>query len=79
STSVNTVLPKDVKEPKVQPAETTTDSGENPKAGVFIVQRLPQIQRKCKMRGGSSRPLVKRKLASGSLSSRVVHAKTSAS
>ncbi|GJU12514.1 hypothetical protein Tco_1134910 [Tanacetum coccineum] len=36
-------------------------------------------ERKCKTRGGSSRPPVKRKLASGSSSSCVVHAKTSAS
>ncbi|GJS17713.1 hypothetical protein Tco_0412185 [Tanacetum coccineum] len=40
----------------------------------------PEVQPvKCKTRGGSSRPPVKRKLASGSLSSRVVRAKTSAS
>ncbi|GJZ78574.1 hypothetical protein Tco_0643411 [Tanacetum coccineum] len=36
-------------------------------------------ERKCKTRGGSSRPHVKRKLASGSSSSPVVRAKTSAS
>ncbi|GKG41994.1 hypothetical protein Tco_0473745, partial [Tanacetum coccineum] len=34
STSVNTEPPKDVKEPKVQPAEVTIDSGE---ASVFVV------------------------------------------
>ncbi|GJW32787.1 hypothetical protein Tco_0052819 [Tanacetum coccineum] len=83
SASVNTELPKDVEEPEVQPAEITTDSGESPKAGVFIVHpgsvaaRIKE--RKCKTRGGSSRPPVKRKLASGSSSSRVVRAKTSAS
>ncbi|GJW49519.1 zinc finger, CCHC-type containing protein [Tanacetum coccineum] len=52
------------------------------------LQRLPQIQRsvvarieerKCKMRGGSSRPPVKRKLASRSSSSHVVRVKTSSS
>ncbi|GJV89167.1 hypothetical protein Tco_1533105 [Tanacetum coccineum] len=35
-------------------------------------------ERKCKTRGGSSRPLIKRKLASGSSTSRTVHAKVSA-
>ncbi|GJU21200.1 hypothetical protein Tco_1154542 [Tanacetum coccineum] len=56
SASVNTELPKDVEEPEVQPAEITTDSGESPKAGVFIVHpgsvaaRIKE--RKCKMRGG---------------------------
>ncbi|GKD97056.1 hypothetical protein Tco_1380953 [Tanacetum coccineum] len=59
------------------------DSGESPKAGVFVVHpgsvaaRIKE--RKCKTRGGSSRPPVKRKLASGSSSSRVIRAKTSAS
>ncbi|GJZ16302.1 hypothetical protein Tco_0551979 [Tanacetum coccineum] len=83
SSSVNTEPPKDVKEPEVQPAEVTVDSGESPKAGVFIVHpgsvaaRIKE--RKCKTRGGSSRPPMKRKLASGSSSSRAVRAKTSAS
>ncbi|GKC54086.1 hypothetical protein Tco_1076831, partial [Tanacetum coccineum] len=59
------------------------DSGESLKAGVFIVHpgsvaaRIKE--RKCKTRGGSTRPHVKRKLASGSSSSRVVCAKNSAS
>nr|GEX38778.1 hypothetical protein [Tanacetum cinerariifolium] len=35
--------------------------------------------RKCKSRGGSSRPLVKRKFAPGSSTSRATHAKTSSS
>nr|GEV94890.1 hypothetical protein [Tanacetum cinerariifolium] len=83
SASVNTELPKDVKEPEVQPTEITADSGESLKAGVFIVNpgsvaaRIKE--RKCKTREGSSRPHIKRKLAFGSSSSRVVHAKTSAS
>ncbi|GKA42161.1 hypothetical protein Tco_0734821 [Tanacetum coccineum] len=83
SASVNTELPKDVEEPEVQPAEVTADLGESPKAGVFVVQpgsvaaRIKE--RKCKRRGGSSRPPVKRKLASGSSSSRAIRAKTSAS
>ncbi|GJT38718.1 putative reverse transcriptase domain-containing protein [Tanacetum coccineum] len=60
-----------------------TDLGESPKAGMFIVHPRSVAarikERKCKMRGGSSRPLMKRKLASGSSSSRVVRAKNSAS
>ncbi|GJT12411.1 hypothetical protein Tco_0859453 [Tanacetum coccineum] len=81
--SVNTELPKDVEKPKVLPVEITADSGESPKAGVFIVHpggvaaRIKE--RKCKTRGGSSRPPVKRKLASRSSSSRAVRAKPSAS
>ncbi|GJR76926.1 hypothetical protein Tco_0089291 [Tanacetum coccineum] len=59
------------------------DSGESPKAGVFVVHPGSVAacikERKCKTRGGSSRPPVKRKLASGSSSSRVIRAKTSAS
>nr|GEU60858.1 hypothetical protein [Tanacetum cinerariifolium] len=83
SASVNTKPPKDVKEPEVQPAEITADSGESSKAGVFVVQPgsvAARIKnRKCKIMGGSSRPLVNRKLASRSSSSRDVRAKTSAS
>nr|GEV76088.1 hypothetical protein [Tanacetum cinerariifolium] len=83
SASVNTEPPKDVEEPEVQPAEITVDSGESPKAGVFVVQPgsvAARIKnRKSKIRGGSSRPPVKRKLASGLSSSHVVCAKTSAS
>ncbi|GKC43715.1 hypothetical protein Tco_1061437, partial [Tanacetum coccineum] len=82
SALVNTELPKDVEELEVQSAEITTDLGESPKAGVFIVPLGGVVsrikERKCKMKGGSSRPPVKRKLASGSSSSRVVRAKTSA-
>ncbi|GJX19164.1 hypothetical protein Tco_0221841 [Tanacetum coccineum] len=83
SASVNTEPPKDVEEPKVQHAEVTVDSGESLKAGVFVVHpgsvaaRIKE--RKCKTRGGSARPHVKRKLASGSSSSRDVRAKNSAS
>ncbi|GKB63273.1 putative reverse transcriptase domain-containing protein, partial [Tanacetum coccineum] len=48
----------------------------------LVNTELPKVarikERKCKMRGGSSRPHVKRKLASESSSSRVVRAKTSA-
>ncbi|GKA10945.1 hypothetical protein Tco_0690378 [Tanacetum coccineum] len=81
--SVNTKPLKDVEEPEVQPVEVTADSGESPKAGMFVVHPRSVVvrikERKCKTGGGSSRPRVKRKLAFGSLSSRVVHAKTSAS
>ncbi|GKB55310.1 hypothetical protein Tco_0906063 [Tanacetum coccineum] len=83
SASVNTELPKDVEEPEVQPAKVTADLGESPKAGVFVVHPGSVAahikERKCKRRGGSSRPLVKRKLAFGSSSSRAIRAKTSAS
>ncbi|GJX75821.1 hypothetical protein Tco_0322632 [Tanacetum coccineum] len=80
---VNKKLPKDVEEPEVQPAEITADSRKSLKSSVVIVHpgsvaaRIKE--RNCKMRGGSSRPLVKRKLASESSSSRDVCAKTSAS
>ncbi|GJZ07718.1 hypothetical protein Tco_0541511 [Tanacetum coccineum] len=83
STLVNTEPPKDVDEPKVQPAEVTAYSGESSKAGVFVVHRGSVVarikERKCKTRGGSSRPPVKRKLAFESSSSRAVRAKTSTS
>ncbi|GJW92530.1 hypothetical protein Tco_0170083 [Tanacetum coccineum] len=83
SVLVNTELHKDVKEPEVQPTEITVDSGESLKAGMFIVHHRSVAarikERKCKTRGGSLRPTVKRKLASESSSSHAVHAKTSAS
>ncbi|GJW85313.1 hypothetical protein Tco_0158458 [Tanacetum coccineum] len=83
SALVNTELPKDFKEPKVQLAEITADSEESSKVGVFIMYSRSVAarikERKCKMRGGSSRPHVKRKLAFRSSSSHVVRAKTSAS
>ncbi|GKC31619.1 hypothetical protein Tco_1038913, partial [Tanacetum coccineum] len=81
SALVNTELPKDVEEPEVQPAEVTTDSGESLKDGVFVMHPGSVAahikERKCKTRGGSSRPPVKRKLAFGSSSSCVVRAKNS--
>ncbi|GKB14625.1 hypothetical protein Tco_0848548, partial [Tanacetum coccineum] len=83
SASVNTEPLKDVKEPEVQPTEVTLDSGESLKASVFVVHpgsvaaRIKE--RKCKIRGGSLRPPIKRKLAFGSSSSHAVRAKTSAS
>ncbi|GKA88099.1 hypothetical protein Tco_0809863 [Tanacetum coccineum] len=83
SASVNMEPPKDVEEPELQPAKVTADSGESLKAGVFVVHPGSVAacvkERKCKIKGGSLRPPVKRKLASGSSSSHVVRAKTSAS
>ncbi|GJW64675.1 hypothetical protein Tco_0116559 [Tanacetum coccineum] len=82
SASVNTELPKDIEEPKVQPAVNTVDLGESLKADVLIVHPRSVAahikERKCKTRGGSSRPPMKRKLAFESSSSRAVCAKTSA-
>ncbi|GKD77827.1 hypothetical protein Tco_1340448 [Tanacetum coccineum] len=77
SASVNTEPLKDVKEPEVQPTEVTLDSGESLKASVFVVHpgsvaaRIKE--RKCKIRGGSLRPPIKRKLAFGSSSSHAVN------
>nr|GEW97746.1 hypothetical protein [Tanacetum cinerariifolium] len=83
SALVNTEPPKDFKEPKVQPVEVTADSGESPKAGVFVVHPGSVVvhikERKCKTWRGSSRPPIKRKLTFGSSSSHVVRAKTYAS
>ncbi|GJV54896.1 hypothetical protein Tco_1455901 [Tanacetum coccineum] len=83
SALVNTKPPKVVEEPKVQPAEVIADLGESLKAGVFVVHPRSVDacikERKCKTRGGSSRPLVKRKLASRSSSSHAMCAKTYAS
>ncbi|GJW76739.1 hypothetical protein Tco_0138421 [Tanacetum coccineum] len=72
------------KEPSLaSPAEVTVDSGGSPKHELFVVHAesvAARIKdRKCKTRGGSSRPPVKRKLASGSSNSRATHAKTSTS
>nr|GEY83153.1 hypothetical protein [Tanacetum cinerariifolium] len=83
SALVNTEPPKDIEEHEVQPVEVTVDSRESSKAGVFVVHPGSVAacikKRKCKTREGSSRPPVKRKLAFGSLSSRVVRAKSFAS
>nr|GEV75700.1 hypothetical protein [Tanacetum cinerariifolium] len=63
--------------------EVIADSGESPKADVYVVHPGSVAahikERKCKTRRGYSRPPVKRKLASESSSSRVVHAKNSTS
>ncbi|GJZ95164.1 hypothetical protein Tco_0667367 [Tanacetum coccineum] len=59
------------------------DSRENPKPELFVFHPRSLAARikdkKCKTRGGSSRPLVKRKLAPGSLTSHATRAKTSSS
>ncbi|GJR95929.1 hypothetical protein Tco_0268103 [Tanacetum coccineum] len=78
---VNTEPLKANEEPEIQPAEVTTDSRGSPKPDLFVVHPgsvAAQIKdRKCKTRGGSSRPPVKRKIASGSSTSRGTRAKTS--
>ncbi|GKE04845.1 hypothetical protein Tco_1396863, partial [Tanacetum coccineum] len=67
SVLVNTESLKDNKEPMIQPVEVTANSGESPKPKLFVVHPgsvAARIKvRKFKSRGGSSRPLVKRKLA----------------
>ncbi|GJX88519.1 hypothetical protein Tco_0340533 [Tanacetum coccineum] len=59
------------------------DSGGSPKCELFVVHpgsvAARMNNRKCKTRGGSSRPPVKRKLAHGSLTARATRANTSAS
>ncbi|GKE21099.1 hypothetical protein Tco_1432611, partial [Tanacetum coccineum] len=61
---------------------TTTDLGGSPKGDTFVVYAGSVAacirERKCKTRGGSSRPPVKRKLAYGLLTSRTIRAKASA-
>ncbi|GKB98128.1 hypothetical protein Tco_0984265, partial [Tanacetum coccineum] len=81
SVSVNTEPLKSNEDPVIQPVEVTADSGESPKPELFVVHPgsvASRIKdRKFKARGGSSRPPVKRKLASGSSTSRATRAKTS--
>nr|GEV68781.1 hypothetical protein [Tanacetum cinerariifolium] len=64
---VNTEPLKSNEEPVIQPVEVTVDFGESPKPKLFVVHPgsvAARIKdRKCKTRGGSSRPPVKRKLA----------------
>ncbi|GJV39788.1 hypothetical protein Tco_1418228 [Tanacetum coccineum] len=80
---VNMEPPKANEEPEIQPAEVTADFGGSPKPELFVVHLgtvAARIKdRKCKTKGGSSRPPVKRKLASRSSTSRATHAKTSSS
>ncbi|GJY93601.1 hypothetical protein Tco_0509383 [Tanacetum coccineum] len=83
SVSVNTKPLKVNEELVIQPAEVMADYRESPKPKLFVVH-LGSVaawikDRKCKTRGGSSSPPVKRKLAPRCLTSRVTHAKTSSS
>nr|GEV09099.1 retrovirus-related Pol polyprotein from transposon TNT 1-94 [Tanacetum cinerariifolium] len=82
-----TFLPKDFSsEPATEPMNehvgTTTDLGGSPKGDTFVFHAgsvAARIrERKCKTRGGSSRPPVKRKMASSSSTSHTVRAKASA-
>ncbi|GJT88247.1 hypothetical protein Tco_1069964, partial [Tanacetum coccineum] len=83
SVSINIEPLRADEEPILQPAEVTTDYGGSPKPELFVVHPgsvAARIKdRKCKARGGSSKPHVKRKLASGSSNSRATRAKTSTS
>ncbi|GKD44555.1 hypothetical protein Tco_1269200, partial [Tanacetum coccineum] len=71
------------KELVIQLGEVTVDSGESLKPELFVVHpgsigaRIKD--KKCKTKGGSSRPPVKRKLAPRSSTSRATRAKTSSS
>nr|GEV32466.1 hypothetical protein [Tanacetum cinerariifolium] len=81
--SVNTKPLKANEELVIQPVEVTADSKESPKLELLVFHPrsvaawIKDI--KCKTRGGSSRPPVKRKLAHGSSTSRATRAKTSSS
>ncbi|GKC01495.1 hypothetical protein Tco_0987631 [Tanacetum coccineum] len=83
SVSVNTEPLKANKEPVILPVEVTSDFGKSPKPELFVVHpgsvAARIMDRKCKTRGGSSRPHVKRKLAPGSSISHATSAKTSSS
>ncbi|GJZ94288.1 hypothetical protein Tco_0666491 [Tanacetum coccineum] len=83
SVSVNTEPLKADKELVIQPAKVTEDSGESPKPELFVVHPGSVAARikdmKCKTRGGSSRPPVKRKLAPGFSTSHATRAMTSSS
>ncbi|GJU32876.1 hypothetical protein Tco_1176465 [Tanacetum coccineum] len=65
------------------PAKVMIDSGGSPKPELFVVHHgsvdARMKNRKCKTRGGTSRPHVKRKLASRSSTFRATRAKTSTS
>ncbi|GJZ16229.1 hypothetical protein Tco_0551906 [Tanacetum coccineum] len=76
SVSVNIEPLMTDKEHVLQPTEATTDSGGSLKRELFVVYpRSVADRRKCKTRGGSSRPLVKRRLTPGSLTARATRAK----
>ncbi|GJV51581.1 hypothetical protein Tco_1447322 [Tanacetum coccineum] len=81
--SVNMEPLKANEELEIQPVEVTADYEGSPKPELFVVH-LGSVaarikDRKCKTRGGSSRPLIKRKLIPGSFTSRATRAKTSSS
>nr|GEX71065.1 hypothetical protein [Tanacetum cinerariifolium] len=94
SVSINTEPVRADEEPAVEPTtepttepvnervRTTTDLGRSPKGDTFVVHAGSVVarirERKCKTRGGSSRPPVKRKLAFGLSASCTVRAKASA-
>nr|GEV05255.1 hypothetical protein [Tanacetum cinerariifolium] len=81
SVLVNTEPLKANEEPAIQFVEVTADSGGSPKPELFVVQHgsvASRIKdRKCKTREGSSRSLVKRKLAPRSSTSCDTRTKTS--
>ncbi|GKE19466.1 hypothetical protein Tco_1427043 [Tanacetum coccineum] len=81
SISVNMEPLKSNEEPEIQPVEVRTDYGGSLKPELFVVYPASVAARikdkKCKTRGGYSRPSVKRKLAPGSSTSRATCAKTS--
>ncbi|GKC92006.1 hypothetical protein Tco_1157448 [Tanacetum coccineum] len=83
SVSVNIEPIMTDEEPVLQPAEAMADSGGSPKHELFVVHPGSVVahmkNRKCKTRGRSSRPHVKRKLAPGSSTDYATRAKTSAS
>ncbi|GJZ27989.1 hypothetical protein Tco_0572636 [Tanacetum coccineum] len=83
SVSINTEPLKANEEPVIQSVEVTKNYGESPQPELFVVHPRSVVtwikDWKCKTRGGSSSPLVKRKLAHGSSTSRATHAKTSSS
>ncbi|GJZ13330.1 hypothetical protein Tco_0548560 [Tanacetum coccineum] len=67
-------------DPILQPTEATTDFRGSPKHELFVVHpgsvAAHMKNRKCKTRGGSSKPPIKRKLAPGSLTAHATRAKT---
>nr|GEW06619.1 hypothetical protein [Tanacetum cinerariifolium] len=81
SVSINTESLKADEELVIQPAEVTADSRKSPKPKVIVVHPRSVAarikDRKCKTRGGSFRPPVKRKLAPGSSTSIATRTKTS--
>nr|GFB02294.1 hypothetical protein [Tanacetum cinerariifolium] len=83
SVPVNTEPLRADEEPVLQPAEVKANSGGSFKPELFVVHpesvAARMKNRKCKTRGGSSRPHVKRNLASGSSISHATRAMTSTS